>query len=86
MNVPDLINGGFGAVGGVMHWINVMALVRDRQIKGVNVWAIVFFNAWGFWNLWYYPHLGQWASFTGGLIIVSANTAWVTLAFKYSKR
>lgn len=86
MTIPDLVNALFEAAGGIMVWTNVRALARDRQVKGVNVWATVLFNAWGIWNLWYYPHLGQWASFAGGLVIVSANTCWIWLAWKYRPR
>ena len=83
MTTPDLINAGFEGLGGLMMWTNVRALYRDKQLKGVNIWATVMFNAWGVWNLWYYPHLGQWVSFGGGLVIVSANSVWVWLAFRY---
>lgn len=83
MTKPDLINAFFECAGGLMHWTNVLALYRDKQIRGINLWATVFFNGWGFWNLWYYPHLGQWASFWGGLVIVSANSVWVWLAIRY---
>lgn len=80
---PDLVNALFEGFGGLMHWTNVRAIYRDKQIRGVNVWATVLFNFWGAWNLWYYPHLGQWASFWGGLVIVSANSVWVWLALRY---
>lgn len=39
-----------------------------------------FFSAWGIWNLVYYPTLGQWASFIGGVLLVAGNVAWVVLA------
>jgi hypothetical protein len=83
---PDFLNGLFEALGGIMHWTSVLALARDKQVKGTNVWATVFFNAWGIWNLWYYPHLGQWWSAAGGLVIVSANSVWIWLAWKYQPR
>lgn len=79
----DFINGFFEFAGGLMVWMNVLALYRDKKVMGVNIWATVLFNSWGFWNLYYYPSLGQWASFYGGLVIVSANSVWIFLAFKY---
>ena len=85
IQVPDLINGLFEASGGLMNWTNVMALYRDKKVRGVNVWASVLFTAWGFWNLYYYPSLNQWASFFGGLVIVAGNTVWICLAYKYRK-
>jgi hypothetical protein len=83
MTLPDLINGGFELFGGALNWLNVRQILKDKQIKGVSVVPSAIFTTWGFWNLYYYPHLDQWASFTGGLIIVGANAAWVYLALKY---
>lgn len=83
---PDLINGIFEAIGGLMLWRNCVALRRDKEVKGCNISTVVFFNLWGIWNLFYYPALGQIASFIGGLVIASANTAWVFLAMHYSRR
>ena len=85
MTWQDGANGLFECAGGLMNWTNVAAIWRDKKVRGVNVWASAFFTAWGFWNLYYYPHLNQWASFVGGLFIVSANAAWVYLAIKYRK-
>lgn len=81
----DLINGMFEFIGGIMIWSNVFVLLKDKKVMGVNVWATVVFNLWGFWNLYYYPSLNQWASFIGGLVIVLGNTSWVLLAYKYRK-
>ena len=82
----DLINGTFEAIGGIMIWSNVFMLLKDKKVMGVNVWATVVFNLWGIWNLYYYPSLNQWASFVGGLVIVSGNTFWVFLAYKFRTR
>lgn len=85
MSIPDLINGFFESIGGIMIWFNVLAIMKDKEVKGINWWTVVFFTSWGYWNLWYYPYLNQWASFLGGLVIVSGNTAWIYLCMKYRK-
>lgn len=83
MSTPDLINGLFEAIGGITLWMDVRRLLRDKIVKGV-VWQFrAFFFAWGVWNLFYYPHLDQWLSFGGGLVIVIANCVWVALAIRY---
>lgn len=69
-----------------MNVLNVVALYRAKQVRGVNVWATVFFTAWGVWNLYYYPSLGQWWSFAGGVAIVVVNAVWVAMAWTYSRR
>ena len=69
-----------------MNLLNVKALYRDKKVRGVKILPSVFFTSWGIWNLYYYPHLGQWLSFAGGLAIVWANLTWVGLALYYSHK
>jgi hypothetical protein len=83
-NIPDLINGTFELVGGILCWLNVQRLRKDRRVQGVDWRVSAFFTAWGLWNLFFYPSLHQWASFAGGILLVLANTTWVTLALRYS--
>lgn len=82
-HMPDLINGLFEFIGGLLSFTNVYRLWKDKSLKGVYYIPTAFFAAWGAWNLYYYPYLQQWLSFTGGLVIVAANVAWVSLAIKY---
>jgi hypothetical protein len=85
MTTPDVINGIFEGGGSIFLWLNVRRLLQDRGYKGVYVPAIAFFAGWGIWNLYYYPHLGQWLSFTGGLSIVIANVTYVALLLKFGR-
>lgn len=77
MNLADLVNGLFELFGGFFLWGNVRRARRDRRFRGVAIVPTAFFTAWGVWNLYYYPSLGQWLSFVGGLNIVAANCVWV---------
>ena len=83
---PDLINGIFEFVGSVALWRNVLQLHRDKAIKGVHWSATGFFMLWGYWNLYYYPHLDQWWSFSGGVSIVTANTVWMIQMIYYGRK
>lgn len=83
---PDLINGIFEFVGSVMLWRNVVQLHRDKVVRGVHWLPTGFFMAWGFWNLFYYPHLNQWWSFVGGVSIVVANAVWFGQMIHYRSR
>lgn len=83
MTIPDSINGLFEAVGGVLNWMNVYRLYKDKEVKGVFPLVWVFFASWGLWNLFYYRHLDQFMSWYGGMFLVSANITWVILAFYY---
>jgi hypothetical protein len=82
---PDYIN-GFFECGGVLLSLNLRQLIKDKHVQGVHWGPTVFFTLWGFWNLAYYPWLGQWASFAGGLVVVSVNTLWLALWAYYRLR
>ncbi len=74
--IPDFINGMFECVAGFMILLHVLQLHKDKQVRGLHVVPVVFFTTWGFWNLYYYPHLDQWWSFAGGIFIVLMNVVW----------
>ncbi len=86
MIVPDMVNGLFEFCGGLLVWWNVSALYRDKQVAGVRIIPTAFFSAWGLWNLYFYPYLGQWWSFSGGINIVVATVTWVGQMVYYRKR
>lgn len=74
---PDIVNGLFEGSGGIFIAVSVRKLYKQKIVRGVSAVPVGFFSAWGYWNLFYYPHLGQWASFSGGLGIVIVNTIWL---------
>ncbi len=83
---PDLINGLFEILGSAFTWMNVRQVARDKGYAGLFLPSIVFFMSWGAWNLFYYPHLGQWWSFVGGVSLVAANVSWVALMLRYGRK
>ena len=84
-SAADTTNGLFELVGALLNWRNVARIRRDQRVRGVDWRTWAFFTAWGWWNIYYYPSLGQWASMLGGLVMVSANTVWVYYAIKYRR-
>lgn len=81
--LADAINAILEFVGGLFVLGHCRAVCRDREVKGVSIIATIFFSFWGVWNLYYYPSLGQWFSFVGGIFLVSANFLWVALLIRY---
>lgn len=82
----DAINAFFELGGAVLIWLNVRRLHRDKMVRGV-FWPVnVFYTAWGVWNVYYYPALGQTLSFWAGLGVVLGNAAWCALAWRYRGR
>lgn len=83
---PDLVNGTFELAGAGMLWRNVFQLHRDKEVRGVAIGPTAFFFAWGCWNLYYYPTLGQVWSFVGGACLTLANLVWVSQMIYYRRR
>lgn len=77
---PDHLNALFELVGAGFLMLNVRRLLQDREVKGVSAWPAVFWSVWGFWNLYFYPAVGQFWSFAAGLLVAAANATWLSLA------
>ena len=83
MSIPDIINGLFELSGSIFVAASIIKTKRDKCTKGVSWITITYFSAWGYWNLFYYPHLDQWCSFVGGILIVITNTIWMCQILYY---
>jgi hypothetical protein len=86
MTIPDLINGLFELGGGIFIALHCFKLRRQKLVRGVSVLGVLLFCLWGFWNLYYYPFLGQWMSFLGGVATVAANSTWVVMMIYYIRQ
>jgi len=85
VQVNDLINASFELLASMFALLNVRRMLIDKKSHGVSKVATTFFVAWGVWNLYYYPSLGQWASFAGGVSMTTVNAVWLFLMWKYRK-
>ena len=85
MNWQDATNAAYELFAGLFVLNHSRVLLKDKQVKGVSIISCAFFTSWGFWNLYYYPHLNQWLSFIGGLSITLANSIWVILLIHFTK-
>ena len=83
MNIPDIINGLFEFGGAGALGLNVARIYRDKAVAGFHPGYVAFFTAWGIWNLYFYPHLGQWWSLAGGIALVAVNLVWLGQIYFY---
>lgn len=83
---PDQINASFEFLAASFTLLNVRQLLKDKLVRGVHPLPVLFFTAWGVWNLFYYPHLGQWWSFAGGLAMVGMNAWQITLMIYFKTK
>jgi hypothetical protein len=77
--IADIVNAALETVGGVLLWLHVLRAWRDGEIKGAHWAPALFFGAWGAWNLFYYPLLGQYLSAAAGVMPLIANVAYLVL-------
>jgi Kef-type K+ transport system membrane component KefB len=82
----DIVNAVFEFGMACALTLNLYRLWRDKQVRGISLWGVVWPTMWGYWNLYYYPSLGQTASFIAGVFVVATNTSWVLLALKYKRQ
>ena len=83
MSLPDAVNSAYEGLGALMVLLNIRQVLRDRQVRGMHLGALLFFTSWGYWNLFYYAHLAQWLSWTCGCLLALANTIWLGLCLRY---
>ena len=86
MSWQDAVNGSFEFLGALAIARHCYVLYQHKLVRGVSWASTLFFFTWGVWNVYYYPHLGQWWSFAGGLAICAMNFLWVSLMAYYILR
>lgn len=80
---PDMINGSFELMGGLLKGIDVYTLYRDKEVKGISMFPVYAFTLWACWNVIYYPMINQYWSFIGGLFLLVTNLTWTSMALYY---
>lgn len=86
MSWQDLVNGTYEMLGAPFIVLSILNLYKEKLVKGVDWRAVAFFSTWSVWNLYYYPHLDQWASFFGGILIAIANAVWLAMMIYYIRK
>ncbi len=79
----DIVNTLFELGAGIVLWSHVRTLLKEKEVKGVSILPFAFYTVWGFWNLYYYPKIGQDWSFWGGIFVVLVNSYYTYLLYYY---
>lgn len=85
VHLADCVNGTFELGGAYFVGLSVQRVLHDRQVRGVDWRTTAFWTLWGAWNVFYYPHLDQWASFAGGVAVLTMNTLYLALLLHYHR-
>lgn len=82
----DILNGLFEIGGAFLLTMHCRNLYRDKTVRGMSVAPFIFFTAWGYWNLYYYPSVGCPWSFAGGVAVVLVNTVYLAMLWWYLRK
>ena len=80
---PDHINALFELCGTFFVLISVRRVYVDKSVAGISWLSPAFFFAWGMWNLYFYPAVGQMWSFYAGVMLAMANATWIAQLLWY---
>ena len=61
--------------------INILQLNKDKELKGINIWMIIYFTVWSYWSIYMYVELDQFLSALMSIGIAVAYTIWLFLAW-----
>lgn len=81
----DLAN-AFFEFGGSMFVLNhARILYKEKMVRGLSLLSVVFFFAWGIFNIFYYSHLEQKFSWYAGMMVTFANLIWICMIVYYRR-
>jgi hypothetical protein len=83
---PDQINALLIFIGSLMVFKSCYIVYRDKVVRGVSLLANLYFTSWGMWNIYYFPHLHQFWSFSAEMCICTANILWLFLMLYYKQK
>ncbi|KKM77927.1 hypothetical protein LCGC14_1365090 [marine sediment metagenome] len=82
----DNVNGLFEFLSGFFLLLHCVKMYQDKKIRGISLLAGIYFVTWSYWNLFYYPCLGQWGSFGGGVFSTMIHTIWFFMIVYYTRK
>ena len=87
---PDQANACFetleelnGILAGVLVFNHCRVLCKDKQTRGVSLLSLIIFLSWNIYNTFYYPHLNQWYSLYGSLVLAASNILYCGMIIHY---
>lgn len=86
MITPDEINAVFECFALFVLIGNTRQLYKDKQVRGISWPPFALYAVWGFWNMFFYPFVGQWISMYVGLLVLIANMTNLGMILFYIRK
>lgn len=84
MMLVDQITGGFQFFASIFIMLNIRALLKSREMKGISLLTIVFYNLWDFWGVYMFYRIGNSYSMWTAVAITVVYTTWSCLVFYFT--
>jgi len=84
-DVFDYVNAAFEGAAALFALGTVIKTYIDKDIKGMWVPAAIFFTIRGYYDTYYYWHLGQSTSIRSECFLDLVNTIWVCQILWYTE-
>ena len=85
-SIYDQINSGFVAIAALFYVMNLLKLIKDKEVKGISKISIAFFSIWNVWTLFFFIAVSEYWWTIGAYVMVSIlNIVYITLMIKYGR-
>jgi hypothetical protein len=83
-SIYDQINSGFVLMAALFYVLNLLKLMKDKEVKGISKISIGFFSLWNVWTLYFFIKVSEyWWTIGAYMIVAVLNIAYITLMIKY---
>ncbi len=87
LKVYDQINSVFIFVAGVFYALNLITLIKDKDVKGISKLSIIFFSVWNLWTLFFFFQTSEfWWTIAAYVIVAILNVIYLFFMFKYLRK
>jgi hypothetical protein len=77
------MNAGFETLGAAFNILNIVQILKEKQVRGVSLVPTALFTAWGLFNIFFYSYNHLPVSAIAAIAMSWVNATWVFLAIKY---
>ena len=87
LQVYDQINSVFIFVASVFYALNLITLIKDKDVKGISKLSIIFFSVWNLWTLFFFVQTSEfWWTIAAYVIVAVLNVIYLFFMFKYLRK
>lgn len=79
----DAIHATFGVLYTLITFLNILALNRDKKVRGISIHYMGFVCLFSTWNIFYLFNLEQYVAASSAVTYLTVNLIWITQMLYY---